>query len=317
MKAIYLFILASFFVLACNKKPLELTIDAPKSLQILDRPRAGLTPPFTYSNGRIDDGCVFVKNDNIEWTNAGTDLSGEFSRNLSFNFDAMFKGKIARSISMSANIEISNLNKLRYTVRAYGIKVAKVNFTETDFKISETCLEYLTSFKKNDSKLAIEAFKADSVVISFSDSLDNSLKTAIEMELSKEYQLNINAARKLKGNVDYTISGENLVFGYYPTSFTIEYFSYDDPLKLRIPMGEQIDIDQEWLSSISIEKVGDNKTYLLRMNPKVGEQRIARLEKLQQKNIDIDKHQKLSVNLFKVEKDVAHIKLSGFSIKVR
>lgn len=315
-KPIIVFIVLSVILLpACYKKPSELTIDAPKSLQILDRPRAGLTPPFTYSNGNIDEGCVFVNDKKIKWSNAGNELAGEFERNLASSFDAMFKTKIAGKLSLTTNIAISNLNKLHYTVKAHGIEVARVNFTDTDFKISETCLQYLASFDKNDAKLATEAFRADSVVITFSDSLDNSLQSALELELSKEYQLKIEAARKLNGSVDYTVSGDDLVFGYYPVSFTVEYFSYDKPLELKIPVGEQIDVNKAWLSSVSIEEVGDDRTYLIRMNPKVGEQRLARLSVLEQKNIEIDKHQKISVNLSKIENSFAYIKLSGFNIK--
>ena len=315
MKKTLLLLAVMTTIIGCTKKPEEFKIEAPRSIQILDRPQAGIKPPFTYTQNGIDEGCVYATDTSYKWEKAPDDLAGRFERNISSSLETLFKGEFSKEVSVNAEVALSTLNSLKYTVNAYGIEVYRVDFTKVDFNISESCLNYLESFKRKDSKLAIEAYKADSVVISYTDSLDNKLAAALKAGFSEKYSLDVSMAKTLTGGLNYVIKGKDLVFGYYPASFKVDLFSYRKPLKLKIPLGEMIDINQDWLKSVSIEDAGDDNTYLIRLNPKVGEQRILRISKLESKPIDIDLHQKLTVSIDRIEKEKAHISISGFTIK--
>ncbi len=315
MKQIALFSLLALLLLSCKDKPEEFKIEAPRSIQILDRPMAGITPPFTYTKNGIDKGCVASADSLLIWEKAPDDLSGKFERNISNSINALFQGEFSEKVALSANIAVSTLNNLKYTVKAHGVKVFRVDFTKVNFTIGETCLDYLESFERNDSKLAIEAYKADSVVITYTDSIDNKLEAALKAGFTEKYKIDISTARSLTGGLNYTIKGSDLVFGYYPASFKVDLFSYKRPLKLKIPVGELVEVNQEWIKSLSIEEVGDDKSYLVRLNPKVGKQKMLRMSKLEQSSVDIDYHQKLTVSIDKIKKGKAYLTISGFSIK--
>jgi len=308
----------ALLLLQCNgkQKPTIIDITAPTGVQIFRQPRAGLKPPFLFSADIFETKYAYTKSD-IKPAQAGTQFTGQVMEAMSRQYKGDLEAAV-KDAALSVNIAEELAKQVNFTIDARGLKVYMVSPSDVEFKGGTDCVSYMTSFKDNNSKLVLETFSADSLIITASNTHSEEFKAALKAKLGEQFKANFEMVEKGEGKTAYTITGQNLVYGYTAASLLIELYSADKPLSLDAPIDKEVDIAStfgvEWIRAIRVEQTGDGQSYLIRIYPKFGESAFLRLSRGEQKDLAVGKRLVLTIALKDTAGSKVKLSLTGFNL---